>query len=80
MGKITLNDADNKKIADGKSGFEFSTQLVDHNGNPVKQAELVIKWRQNSGASVNLPATSKTDKDGRATVILQSSQKPWITW
>lgn len=75
VGKITLNDADNKKIADGKSGFEFSTQLVDHNGNPVKQAELVIKWRQNSGASVNLPATSKTDKDGRATVILQSSQK-----
>jgi 5-hydroxyisourate hydrolase-like protein (transthyretin family) len=75
VGKITLNDAENKKIADGKSGFEFSTQLVDHNGNPVKQAELVIKWRQDSGASVNLPATSKTDKDGRATVILQSSQK-----
>lgn len=75
VGKITLNDADNNKIADGKNGFEFSTQLVDHNGNPVKQAGLVIKWRQEKGTIVSLPASSETDSDGRATITLKSSQK-----
>ncbi|CAA2931327.1 hypothetical protein ARSQ2_02480 [Arsenophonus endosymbiont of Bemisia tabaci Q2] len=64
VGKIILNDADNNKIADGKNGFEFSTQLVDHNGNPVKQAGLVIKLRQEKGTIVSLPASSETDSDG----------------
>ncbi|HGJ5875520.1 MAG TPA: Ig-like domain-containing protein [Arsenophonus sp.] len=74
VGNINLNDAGNSKIADGKSSFEFSAQLVDSNGNVVKQAGLDIKWRQDKGTKVSLPATSKTDADGRATVILQSTR------
>ncbi|WP_119711736.1 Ig-like domain-containing protein [Arsenophonus endosymbiont of Aleurodicus floccissimus] len=75
VGNIILNDVDNNKIADGNNGFEFSTQLVDHNRNPVKQAGLVIKWRQEKGTIVSLPASSETDSDGRAPITLKSSKK-----
>ncbi|MFV9996966.1 MAG: inverse autotransporter beta domain-containing protein [Arsenophonus endosymbiont of Dermacentor nuttalli] len=74
VGNINLNDAGTSKIADGKSSFEFSAQLVDSQGNAVKQAGLEIKWRQDKGTKVSLPTTSKTDADGRATVILQSTR------
>ncbi|MFS1538753.1 MAG: Ig-like domain-containing protein [Candidatus Phlomobacter fragariae] len=75
VSKINLNDADTRKVADGKNGFEFSVQLVDHNNNPVKLAGLKIQWRQNQGAFVTLPVSSETDAEGRATVILQSTTK-----
>ncbi|MEM7979336.1 hypothetical protein Q4R26_19025, partial [Morganella morganii] len=41
---VTLKDGVIEKIADGVNTFTYTAQLVDGNGNPVRQANLDVKW------------------------------------
>ncbi|TPW56595.1 Ig-like domain-containing protein, partial [Morganella morganii] len=73
---VTLKDGVIEKIADGVNTFTYTAQLVDGNGNPVRQANLDVKWTQDKGSDVTLSAaTTKTDADGQATVTLKSTKK-----
>ncbi|MEG0609919.1 MAG: Ig-like domain-containing protein [Morganella sp. (in: enterobacteria)] len=73
---VTLNDELTEKIADGVNNFTYTAQLTDGNGNPIRQADLDVKWIQNKGTAVVLSATtSKTDATGKATITLTSTKK-----
>ncbi|MEY7728620.1 Ig-like domain-containing protein, partial [Morganella morganii] len=76
VSKVTLNGDVTQKVADGLSSFTYTAQLVDGNGNPIRQADLDVKWTQNKGSDVVLSAeTSKTNADGMATITLISTTK-----
>ncbi|STZ23265.1 Attaching and effacing protein [Morganella morganii] len=76
VSKVTLNGDVTQKVADGLSSFTYTAQLVDGNGNPIRQADLDVKWTQNKGSDVVLSAeTSKTNADGVATITLISTTK-----
>ncbi|HAT3811113.1 TPA: hypothetical protein I8608_004035, partial [Morganella morganii] len=65
-----------EKVADGAASFTYTAQLVDDNGNPIRQAGLDVKWTQNKGSDVVLSADiSKTNEDGVATITLISTTK-----
>ncbi|MBT0423006.1 Ig-like domain-containing protein, partial [Morganella morganii subsp. morganii] len=73
VGTVTLDDAVIEKVADGVNTFTYTAQLVDGNGNPVRQAGLDVKWTQDKGNDVVLSsATSQTNADGKATITLKS--------
>ncbi|HBZ7486778.1 TPA: Ig-like domain-containing protein, partial [Klebsiella pneumoniae] len=74
VGTVELNGAVTEKVADGTSSFTYTAQLVDSNGNPVRKANLDVKWTQDKGAAVKLSSVvSKTDADGKATITLIST-------
>ncbi|MGV8677812.1 Ig-like domain-containing protein, partial [Pseudomonas aeruginosa] len=76
VGTVTLNGDVTEKVADGVNAFTYTAQLVDGNGNPIRQAGLDIKWTQVKGNDVTLSAVSiKTNTDGQATVTLTSTTK-----
>nr|UNJ79698.1 hypothetical protein [Morganella morganii] len=76
VGTVTLDDAVIEKVADGVNTFTYTAQLVDGNGNPVRQAGLDVKWTQDKGNDVVLSsATSQTNADGKATITLKSTTK-----
>ncbi|MEM8347476.1 hypothetical protein Q4S20_13725, partial [Morganella morganii] len=54
VGTVELNGAVTEKVADGTSSFTYTAQLVDSNGNPVRKANLDVKWTQDKGAAVKL--------------------------
>ncbi|TFQ20121.1 hypothetical protein ELV32_28135, partial [Escherichia coli] len=76
VGTVKLTGDVVQKIADGANNYTFTAQLVDNNGNPIRQADLVVKWTQDKGNDVALSATtSKTDADGKAVITLTSTKK-----
>ncbi|MET4861932.1 Ig-like domain-containing protein [Morganella morganii] len=76
VGTVKLDDTVTQKVADGISVFTYTAEMVDGNGNPVRQADLVVSWTQNKGSDVELSATtSKTDDTGKATITLTSTKK-----
>ncbi|KJF76801.1 hypothetical protein UA45_16625 [Morganella morganii] len=78
VGTVKLDDTVTQKVADGISVFTYTAEMVDGNGNPVRQADLVVSWTQNKGSDVELSATtSKTDDTGKATITLTSTKKRW---
>ncbi|MEM7990660.1 Ig-like domain-containing protein, partial [Morganella morganii] len=69
IGKVTLDGDLIEKVANGTNIFTYTAQLVDANNNPVTQADLDVKWKQDKGSDVVLSAaTSKTDSDGKAVI------------
>ncbi|GAA0341656.1 invasin-like inverse autotransporter protein [Morganella psychrotolerans] len=73
---VKLNGSVVQKVADGTSSFTYTAQLVDANNNPIRQADLDVKWTQDKGSDVVLSATtSKTDASGKATITLTSTKK-----
>ncbi|MEM8141292.1 Ig-like domain-containing protein, partial [Morganella morganii] len=76
VGTVKLTGDVVQKIADGANNYTFTAQLVDNNGNPIRQADLVVKWTQDKGTDVTLSdVTSKTDATGKATITLTSTTK-----
>ncbi|WP_343103649.1 Ig-like domain-containing protein, partial [Morganella morganii] len=76
VSKVELNGSVTEKVADGLSSFTYTAQLVDENNNPIRQADLDVKWTQDKGSDVVLSAaTSKTDADGKAVITLTSTKK-----
>lgn len=75
---VSLNGRATNKVADGKSYFSFSAQLVDGNGNPIKKSGLVINWTHNRDPQKVLlsAATTPTDSNGIASVELISTTNP----
>ncbi|MCE9884395.1 Ig-like domain-containing protein [Obesumbacterium proteus] len=69
---VTLNDAVIEKIANATDNFTFTALVKDVHGNVVPNT--VVTWSQNKGAAVTLPATSTTDANGKATIILTSTK------
>ncbi|KJF76799.1 hypothetical protein UA45_16615 [Morganella morganii] len=79
VGTVKLDGTVTQKVADGVSAFTYTAQIVDSNGNDVRQADLVVNWTQNKGNDVVLSAeTSKTNADGIATITLISTKKRWM--
>ncbi|WP_339053797.1 inverse autotransporter beta domain-containing protein [Arsenophonus endosymbiont of Crataerina pallida] len=75
---VSLNGRATNKVADGKSYFSFSAQLVDGNGNPIKKSGLVVNWTHNRDPQKVLlsAATTPTDSNGIASVELISTTTP----
>ncbi|MEY0290697.1 Ig-like domain-containing protein [Providencia rettgeri] len=75
---VTLSDlTTTSRLANGVDAFEYKASLVDEYGNAVKVADLNIIWSANNTDVLFKPAstpanTSKTDKDGVATISLTS--------
>lgn len=69
---VTLNDAVIEKIANATDNFTFTALVKDVHGNVVPNT--VVTWSQDKGAAVTLPATSTTDANGKATIILTSTK------
>ncbi|MEM8066662.1 hypothetical protein Q4Q68_12080, partial [Morganella morganii] len=44
VGTVTLDGDVVQKVADGVNAFTYTAQLVDGNGNPIRQADLVVNW------------------------------------
>ncbi|WP_147392392.1 Ig-like domain-containing protein [Arsenophonus endosymbiont of Aleurodicus floccissimus] len=65
-------------VADEKSYFSFSAQLVDGNGNPIKKSGLVVNWTHNKDPQKILlsAATRPTDSNSIASVELISTTNP----
>lgn len=78
VSEVSLNGRATKKVADGKSYFTFSAQLVDGNGNPIKKSGLVVNWKHNKDPQKVLlsTVTSPTNNNGIATVKLISTTTP----
>lgn len=47
--------------------------MFDVNDNPIKKSDLIVYWAHDKPGKAQLNPTSKTDKDGVATVELQST-------
>ncbi|SFN81465.1 adhesin/invasin [Xenorhabdus japonica] len=63
-------------VADGKDSVKLTSQLVDKNGNPLK--EVKVTWATDkNGAVVN--QTSITDENGVAKTTLKSTESGEIT-
>ncbi|WGL95476.1 inverse autotransporter beta domain-containing protein [Arsenophonus nasoniae] len=73
LGEVKLVGQETRKIADGKEKFIFTVQLFDVNDNPIKKSDLIVYWAHDKPGKAQLNPTSKTDKDGVATVELQST-------
>ncbi|KNC24440.1 hypothetical protein FF38_10679 [Lucilia cuprina] len=72
---VTLNGDTQSQVANGTNAFTYTAQVVDGNGNPVKEAGLTVNWSQDKGSDVTLPATSTTNASGQATITLTSTTK-----
>lgn len=76
---VTLSDSETtSRLANDVDAFEYQASLVDEYDNVVKVGDLNITWSVNntdvSFKPVSTPAnTSKTDKNGVATISLTSS-------
>ncbi|MBS0850166.1 Ig-like domain-containing protein, partial [Citrobacter sp. JGM124] len=73
VGTVELDDNVQIKVANGTNTFNYTAQLIDNNGNPVKQAGLTVKWTQDQGSAVTLPSSSVTNAAGQATITLTST-------
>lgn len=73
---VTLAGSDVSKVADGKNSFTYTAQVVDANGNQVKQTGVAVSWTLDKGSDVTLSGTStETDASGQAKVTLTSTTK-----
>ncbi|OBU10408.1 Ig-like domain-containing protein [Morganella psychrotolerans] len=74
VSKVTLEGDKITQIADGVTYYTFTAQLTDENNNPIRKADLDVKWTQDKGDKAVLSGTtSKTDAAGKATIRLTST-------
>ncbi|OBU10829.1 Ig-like domain-containing protein [Morganella psychrotolerans] len=74
VSKVTLEGDKITQIADGVTYYTFTAQLTDENNNPIRKADLDVKWTQDKGDKAVLSGTtSKTDAGGKATIRLTST-------
>ncbi|MFV9996967.1 MAG: inverse autotransporter beta domain-containing protein [Arsenophonus endosymbiont of Dermacentor nuttalli] len=72
---VKLQDRIERKVAHPDNKFIFKAELVDDNGNPIKEANLPITWSTSPDNNISFEGgeISKTDADGITSITLVSN-------